>query len=173
MPNNMLVREVIDELEQNRKVFVETLSQITDELILWKSNPKDWSLLEIVCHLVDEEVHDFRARVLHTLKNPELPLVPIDPIDWITQHDYAGQNFQQKVKEWEKEREASIKVLKENLASDWQNKIDHPQRGEITAYSFVCNWLAHDYHHIRQINRIKYNYLKDKSGDSLSYAGNW
>ena len=173
MPNKMLVQEVTTELDRNRKVLVSTLTQIPDELIHWKNSPNDWSLLEIVCHLVDEEVQDFRARVLHTLKNPELPLVPIDPIAWVTQHDYAGQNFHQKVKEWEKEREASINILKENLDSDWQSRIDHPQRGEITAYSFLCNWLAHDYHHIRQINRIKYNYLKHKSGDSLSYAGNW
>ena len=169
----MQVQDVIAELEKNKKVFVETLSKVTDELILWKNNPKDWSLLEIVCHLVDEEVLDFRARVVHTLKNPEQPLIPIDPIAWITMHDYAGQDFHQKLGEWENERDASIKILKENLDGDWQSKIDHPERGEITAYSFLCNWLAHDYHHIRQINRIKYNFLKNTSGDSLSYAGNW
>jgi hypothetical protein len=38
---------------------------------------------------------------------------------------------------------------------------------------FLHNWLAHDYLHIRQIIRIKYDYLKKTSGEILLYAGEW
>jgi hypothetical protein len=43
----------------------------------------------------------------------------------------------------------------------------------MTARSFLTNWLAHDYLHLRQILRIKHHYLKTESGESLSYAGAW
>jgi hypothetical protein len=36
-----------------------------------------------------------------------------------------------------------------------------------------ANWLAHDYHHIRQVNRRLYEYLQFKSKANLAYAGNW
>jgi hypothetical protein len=36
-----------------------------------------------------------------------------------------------------------------------------------------ANWLAHDYLHIRQILRLKYEYLKSISEEDLSYAGEW
>jgi hypothetical protein len=33
--------------------------------------------------------------------------------------------------------------------------------------------MAHDLLHIRQITKLKYDYLKYLSGQGLSYAGDW
>ena len=38
---------------------------------------------------------------------------------------------------------------------------------------FLSNWLAHDYLHIKQITRYRYNYLEEKTAINLQYAGNW
>jgi hypothetical protein len=43
----------------------------------------------------------------------------------------------------------------------------------MSARLFLHNWLAHDYLHIRQINRLKFAYLKAHSDISLDYAGAW
>jgi len=43
----------------------------------------------------------------------------------------------------------------------------------MTASMFFSNWLAHDYLHIRQITRLKYDYLKQLTNEDLSYAGTW
>ncbi|RDY58159.1 DinB family protein [Flagellimonas nanhaiensis] len=169
----MLLESVIAELKRNRKIFQETLSGIPLELVYWKNNPKDWSLLEIICHLVDEEVEDFRARVEHTLIRPNEPLKPFDQIAWIVERNYNGQDFDTMLKRFDDERRESITWLRTTKDMNWDNTIEHPQLGSISARSFLWNWLAHDYHHIRQINKIKYAFLKQSSGDSLSYAGKW
>nr|WP_299388273.1 DinB family protein [Allomuricauda sp.] len=169
----MDVPEIIAALECNAKVFAETLSGIPAAMVTWKSNPKDWSPLEIICHLVDEETDDFRARVKHALETPDKALVPIDPVGWITQHDYAKQDVHERLSTFLKERKKSIIWLRNLKNPNWNNAIDHPERGKITAASFLANWLSHDYHHIRQINNLKHAYLMEKSGDSLSYAGKW
>jgi len=43
----------------------------------------------------------------------------------------------------------------------------------MSAKFILANWLAHDYLHIRQITRLKYDYLQDIPNENLSYAGNW
>ncbi|MEO9510793.1 MAG: DinB family protein [Flavobacteriaceae bacterium] len=169
----MGVEEVINELDRNGKVFVLLLNGLSLDVVTWKSKPEDWCILEIVCHLVDEEKEDFRARVKLSLETPNGPLVPIAPEDWPRERNYLGQDFKESLERWERERLKSIAWLKALPKVNWENAINHPKFGRISARSFLCNWLAHDYHHIRQINNLKYSYFKVKSGDSLSYAGNW
>jgi hypothetical protein len=43
----------------------------------------------------------------------------------------------------------------------------------MTAMLFLSNWLAHDYLHIRQIIKLKFDYLEKMTGEGLSYAGDW
>lgn len=110
---------------------------------------------------------------MHTLHTPELPAPPIDPQGWVKARDYAGQSFSEKVNGFLLERETSISMLRALEKPDWNNTYHHPALGAFTAYQFLVNWLAHDYHHIRQINRRLYEYLKHQSPADLSYAGNW
>lgn len=169
----MDIDRIIRELNRNQKVFVETLSGMPTDFITWKSAPSDWCILEIICHLVDEEKEDFRARVKHSLENPDAPLLPINPQEWPKERNYLGQDFEESLRKFTNERIKSIKWLQELSSRNWENAIDHPELGKITAGSFLYNWLAHDYQHIRQINNLKHSYLKQNSGDALTYAGKW
>ena len=55
----------------------------------------------------------------------------------------------------------------------WDNYYEHPKFGKMSAKLFFTNWLAHDYLHIRQILKLKFDYLKFISKEDLNYAGNW
>ncbi len=70
---------IIEELDKNRFVFENLLKNKNEEEYLWKPSPDKWCLLEIICHLYDEEREDFRARTKHTLETPNEPLPKIDP----------------------------------------------------------------------------------------------
>lgn len=164
---------VIAELARNRSVFEALLSETQTKAALWKPASDQWSLLEVTCHLYDEEREDFRARVKHCLENPELPLPPIDPVGWVTSRNYIEQDFAEKLTHFLKEREDSILWLRSLENPQWENTHDHPKLGKMSAKQFLSNWLAHDFIHIRQIIKIRYAYLDEHSGDSLKYAGNW
>lgn len=51
--------------------------------------------------------------------------------------------------------------------------INIPLLGDITAEMFLSSWLAHDYLHIKQITKLKYDYFKEVSGGKVAYAGEW
>jgi hypothetical protein len=165
--------KIINELSRNKEVFKDLLLGIDKSEYLWKSMPDKWCLLEIICHLFDEEREDFRARIFHLLKNPELPLSQIDPNGWVQERVYIQQNYSEKLNDFLKERERSVKQLQTLTNPRWDNEYNHPIFGKMTPKMILSNWLAHDYLHLRQILKLKFEYLKSISDETLNYAGEW
>lgn len=167
------VEELVDGLAQNAVVF-EGLFQLTSQdQPLWRPRPDKWSLLEVVCHLVDEEKEDFRARVRHCLENPDQQPPPIDPQSWVKERDYQSRNFEEQVALFLHERQVSIDWLKSLDKPEWELGYKHVEAGFMSAEMFLANWLAHDYLHFRQVQGLRFGYLSQKSKHPLFYAGNW
>lgn len=164
---------IIQQLEANRLVFQSLLTGREADEYNFKPDPQSWSILEILCHLLDEEREDFRTRVRNTLTTPLKQPPPIDPVGWVMSRNYAKQLYTERLESFMTERRSSVKWLKSLDNPSWNNSFKHPVAGAMTAYSLLANWLAHDYHHIRQINRRLYEYLKEKSKANLGYAGEW
>lgn len=165
--------ETINELDRNKVVFESLLTNSSEKHVLWKPTPDKWCLLEIVCHLYDEEREDFRARVKHCLELSDLPFSPIDPAGWVTDRNYLAQNYTEVLQGFLRERTESVSWLRSFVNPDWSNTRPHPTLGNLSADDFLSNWLAHDYIHIRQIIKLKYTHHDKFSDRSLSYAGNW
>jgi hypothetical protein len=165
--------DIISKLGQHRHVFSALLGEMSAEEVRWRPLPGKWCILEIVCHLYDEEREDFRARVSHTLENPEQPLTKIDPQGWVTERKYIERDYGKMVDSFLEERSASVAWLKSLEAPRWKNAHVHHKFGEMTAEMFLANWLAHDYLHFRQLTYTKYHYLKSNFNTRYDYAGDW
>ena len=76
--------EITNELERNTSVIKELLLGLRSEFYLWKPSPAKWNLLDVISHLVDEEIEDFSARVESILIDPLELLVQIAPKEWVT-----------------------------------------------------------------------------------------
>ena len=166
-------QKIFQELSRNQQVFKALLGDTGSVQVQWKSSPDKWSLLEIVCHLYDEEREDFRARIRHVFETPGSPMPPLNPTGWVQERKYAQQDYMEKLTAFLQERAQSIEWLLSLSDPPWYNAYHHPTFGALTARMFLVNWLAHDYLHFRQITRLKYDYLKQVSGESLDYAGSW
>ncbi len=164
---------IIEGLSRNQKVYKQVLEGIPKEEYVWKDNPRRWCLLEIVCHLYDEECEDFRTRIKHILNTPELQFVPIDPENWVLKREYNKKVYDVMLNRFLEEREESIKWLNSLVNPQWNNTSVHPDLGNMTAHQLLANWLAHDYLHFKQITKLKLDYLKFTSGEDFSYAGGW
>ncbi len=171
--SKMNLSQIISELEKNKIIFKSLLENLPSDFYLWREDEAKWNLLEITCHLYDEERDDFRDRVQSVLENPEAKLKPINSGDWVLERKYSEQNYNDKLNGFLTERDKSIEWLKNLSNPKWDNTYVHEKLGPLTAGMFLVNWLAHDYLHMRQINRAKYNYLKETTGENLEYAGGW
>lgn len=140
---------------------------------MWKPAPDKWCMLQVVCHLLDEEKEDFKKRMKHCLENPKAPFESIDPQGWVESRKYMEQNYEEKAAAFLAERKASIVWLESLVDPPLQNFHEHKHFGPMSAQYFLENWLAHDYLHIRQLLRLKNGYLRANVSGSVEYAGNW
>ena len=165
--------DITEQLHKNKYVFQALLEDIDQEFVSWRPKPDKWCMLEIVCHLYDEERLDFRFRTQWVLEKPGVTPPPFNPLDWVKEHNYKGQDYDTMVAKFLMERQASIRWLQDLVDPDWSSSYKHATQGNLTAKHYLDNWLAHDYLHMRQIIKYKFNYLEHTSRDNLDYAGIW
>jgi hypothetical protein len=164
---------LIHQLRQNKDVFRALLEGVSPEMYSWREQEGKWNLLEVVCHLYDEEREDFRTRLHSVLTDPSKPFPPIDPPGWVTERKYGSRHYGDMMIRFLDERDASVSWLLELDNPAWNNAYHHPKLGPMSGHFILANWVAHDYLHVRQVTRMKYNYLRFTSGQELSYAGDW
>ncbi len=164
---------MISALIRNRSVFSHLLAQPHPAQPGWSQEPNKWSLLQVVCHLRDEESEDFRTRLRMVLETPGVQFPGINPTGWVVERNYAGQDYDTVVREFLQARDESIDWLTGLRDPIWENATIHPRLGPMSGHFILANWLAHDHLHIRQIIRLQYDFLADVSGQSLQYAGFW
>jgi len=164
---------IVQQLARNADVFKVILSGKSTAEYTFKPRPDKWCMLEVICHLVDEEKEDFRVRVKYVLENPHNELPGFNPLEWVNSRKYIEQDFAAKVGEFYDQRKNSIEWLSSLRNPNWLNAHNHPKIGPRTAEFFLANWLAHDYIHIRQLNRLAFEYLQQQSEIDLAYAGNF
>lgn len=164
---------ILDELKNNLNVFKQLLSG-TEEMARWKPSPEKWCLLEVICHLYDEEREDFRFCIEEILVRLGTILSLINPEGWGKTKKYISQNYFEMLGKFYSERESSLSWIKEKISTippaGWDCVARHPEIGEIPAYGFLANWLGHDYLHIKQILQIKFGYWCHMSKKSLDYT---
>ena len=153
---------------------IRSLAQnISDEQAHWKPDPESWSVLEVLCHLYDEECFDFRVRLDIILHHPEEPWPPIDPKGWVASHQYSQRHLAQTVVNFLAERQKSLAWLQELESPDWQSSCKTPW-GSMTAGDMFAAWVAHDLLHLRELVVLHYAYIaRTVERHTVIYAGEW
>jgi len=140
----------------------------------WKPSPSDWSVLEIVCHLADEEEEDFARRIRLLLEDPEMAWPAIDPEGWAVERDYASRDIDNELDRFARSRRDNLAWLEARGTIDWSTKKTHPVMGSMHAGDLLAAWAAHDALHIRQIaRRLHQLAARDAGGFTPEYAGSW
>jgi hypothetical protein len=165
---------IIRRLEEFPGALRGVVACASPEDALWKPPSGAWSILEVVCHLGDEEVLDFRTRVQSTLRDAAAAWPGIDPEGWARERRYNEQELGGAVTRFCDERGASVRWLKSLNNPDWNAAHQHPKFGPIKAGDLLASWAAHDALHLRQIaKRLHELAARDGAGCSTDYAGEW
>lgn len=158
----------------NAEAITALVRSSTPEQVRWKPAPEEWSILEVICHLVDEEREDFRTRTRLTLTDPAADWPPIDPQGWVTARQYNTQDPVERLEAFLTERRASLEWLRGLENHNWASTKTHPRRGSATAGEMLMAWVAHDHLHLRQLNHLHWQWLATQTPTfSLEYAGGW
>lgn len=122
--------------------------------------PGKWSMLEVLCHLIDEERDDFRLRVRLTLEDPSRDWPAIDPEGWARDRDYNQRDPAGMRAEFQRERAVSLAWLRGLQEPRWERTKVHPHLGALSAGDLLASWTAHDVLHLRQMAAVRLTHLE-------------
>jgi DinB superfamily len=122
------------------------------EAATWRARPipAEWSPVEIVCHLRDEEVEDFGARV-RVIVSGGTGFAPIDPERWAVERRYRETDPREALASLNERRAASLAFLETITADSLTAIVAHPRAGPLSGLDLVVAWVAHDRLHLAQL----------------------
>jgi hypothetical protein len=170
----MHLQLALTRLSANAEAIAALVRSASEAQARWKPAPDSWSILEVICHLYDEEREDFRQRVDFTLHRPEAAWPPIDPPGWVTARAYNQREPRAALEAFLSERQQSLGWLAGLRDPNWASAKAHPAGGQVTAGDVLAAWVAHDHLHLRQLNELHWQFLAQQVQPfSLEYAGGW
>jgi len=161
------------ELTNSTEMIRALLKDIGQEQAQVKPDAESWSILEVVCHLYDEEHEDFREHLDFILHRQNEEYHAIDPQSWVIERKYNEQNLFEMQEKFFAERKKSLEWLKTLSETDWETTYTS-QYGSVTAGEMFGCWVAHDNLHVRQLVELRRLHVEriTKPFD-LEYAGEW
>ncbi len=165
---------LLDRLETYPDRLSALLRGLSIEDARWRPKERQWSILEIVNHLADEEVEDFPLRLRMTLEDPTQDWPPIDPEGAAKERAYNERDLHETLQRFITFREKSISYFRSLEAPDWSTTHTHPKFGSMSAGDLLAAWAAHDLLHTRQIIKRLFQFVvRDSEGYDTDYAGTW
>ena len=177
----MQFQTLYQELTQSTEMIQVLLAGISQEEAQVKPSPGRWSVLEVICHLHDEEREDFRehldfiisASLNTSLHRQHEEWHPIAPMAWVKLRKYNQQNFKSMKNKFFGEREKSLHWLKSLKNANWNTKYKS-KWGSMTAGDMFSAWVAHDNLHVRQLVELRrFRIEKMTKPYKIRYAGDW
>ncbi|MCC7389032.1 MAG: DinB family protein [Phycisphaerales bacterium] len=170
----MNTQPIIERMDRFSSVLPALVSGLSRDEALWRPDEKTWSILEVVCHLADEEAGDFRPRLQRTLAEPQVQWEGIDPEGWAVARRYREADLEEVAARFVAERQRSVVWLMGLGRVDWGRAYQHPKLGPIRAGDLLGAWSAHDALHLRQIAKRLFELAgRDAPGFETRYAGEW
>ncbi len=164
---------VYQELAQGAAIIRALVMGVTQAEAQIRPTPQSWSILEVICHLVDEERDDFRQRVDFMLNRPGEKWPPIHPDAWVTERKYNERDLEQSLNDFLTERSQSLAFLKGLKSANW-NASHTSEFGERKAGELLGSWVAHDNLHMRQLVELRrFRVQQITSPYDIGYAGEW
>jgi len=169
----MEFRSLFLELANTTETIRNLLAGINQKEAQYKPDKSTWSILEVTCHLYDEECEDFREHLDFILHRQHEEWHQIDPQRWVKLRKYNKQDFKIIQGNFFREREKSLVWLKGLKNVDW-NKTYKSQFGSMRAGDMFASWIAHDNLHIRQLVELRRARIEIISKPyRVGYAGDW
>ena len=161
------------ELATSTEMIRALIKDIGQEQSQAKPDAESWSILEVVCHLHDEEQEDFREHLDFILHRQNEEYHAIDPQGWVMERKYNEQNLLEMQEKFFAERKKSLEWLRTLSGADWETTYTS-QYGSVTAGEMFACWVTHDNLHIRQLVELRRLHIEriTKPYD-IQYAGDW
>lgn len=148
--NAALLADARRELGQMPAVLDSLLGDLDAESARARPAPAEWSPVEIVCHLRDEETEDFGARLRVILTGAD-NFVRIEPERWAEERRYREASLPEALGAFRTRRAESLLLLRSIAPEALDGSRAHARLERLSGLDLVAAWVAHDRIHLAQL----------------------
>jgi DinB superfamily len=165
----MNLKTVYDTLSRTPAAFRALLSQATDEALAYREAAEAWNAHEVLCHVTDGEVTDWRPRVAIIMADGDKRFAPFDRLGG--HRTYGRWVTAALLDEFDRLRRDNLAYLARlNLDAVALSRTGlHPEFGAVTLEQLLSCWMVHDLAHIAQISRSLVRYFGPDVGPWKKY----
>jgi hypothetical protein len=171
----------ISRLEQQAMAIAQLAENVGTGQAHWKPSVDEWSMLQVIDHLLDEERQDFRPLLFKLLSGSDASWPVSEPVDTENEDGQADEQeptLGSSLQSFLNERADSLEWLNSLVAPNWEDAMltPHSQKfSSLQAGDILTSWVAHDLLHLRQLIELHFAYQSQlaQPNYSVDYAGAW
>jgi hypothetical protein len=129
-----------------------TLRRIPKRMWLFKPEPDQWSIHEIVLHLCDSEVDGYMI-CRRLIAEPGKEILEYDANRWTESLGYFHQSTKEALEVMRRLRRMTHWLLTTARLAAWSNTVKHPQRSALSLDQWLDQEVRHFKSHIEQIQK--------------------
>jgi hypothetical protein len=164
------VSDALTLLAQTPKILDALVRNLPEPWLRGNEGPDTWSPFEVVGHFVYGEQVNWIQRARVILDHGETQGFP--PFNRTGMYDISvGKNVGELLDEFSVLRARNLELLKAlNLdAAKLELTGKHPEFGQVKLRQLLATWVAHDFGHLAQINRVLAKQYKEAVGPWVQY----
>jgi hypothetical protein len=143
-------KDVLALLPQQIEDLCSALGHLTDEEARFRPGPKEWSIKEVVSHLIDGE-RVFSYRLLRISRNDSTPLPGFEQEDYVRESGADHLPLNDLLDEFEFLRRANILAIK-NMSDVSSLRIGTASGATISARALIHILVGHVEHHMASLH---------------------
>jgi hypothetical protein len=148
------IDNIVKALPQQIDDIKSALGDLSDEQARFKFGPAEWSIKEVIGHLIDGE-RVFSYRLLRVSRNDQTPLPGFEQEDYVREAGFDNFAFTDLISEFEFLRCANILAIK-NMSDEAVLRLGTASGATISARALIYMMVGHVEHHMASLRE---NYL--------------
>jgi len=121
------------------------------EHLAWRPGETEWSVNEVVGHLIEAERRGFAGRILQILDQEQPGLDTWDPPAVAAARRDHERDGHELLGELEEMRRESVALVRRLDRAQLERRGFHPEVGELAVRDLLHEWVHHDRNHLQQI----------------------
>jgi hypothetical protein len=145
----------IQVLRRNPDALETMLRGLSDPWVRHTEAPDQWSVFDVLGHLIHGELTDWMPRLRIILEHgPSVPFTPFDRFAQLSAN--REKTMGQLLSRFASLRRGNVSELESLKLTQAQLDLQgtHPEQGLVSAGNLIAAWVVHDLSHMSQINRV-------------------
>ena len=142
--------DVIAALPQQIEDIRSAMGKLTDQQARFRNGPEEWSIKEIVSHLIDTE-RVFSYRLLRVSRNDKTPLPGFEQGDFVRESGADELAFDDLLNEFEYLRRANMLAIK-NISEEAAVRTGTASGAIVSAKALIFMLVGHVEHHMASLH---------------------